>query len=147
MTELYEFSCSGRRGVEGPLRHYIPVFAKRLRLQGYSKRSVGEASGLVADFSEWLKQKKIAKEDISLKRTELYLRYRALHRRPRKSDVATMRRLLNLLREEGVIKQPPACSEPTPMQRLLDEYALYLAKNGRWRRRVWSTICRLSVAF
>jgi integrase/recombinase XerD len=126
MTESYEISCSGRRGVEGPLLPYIAVFAERLRSQGYSKRSVGEASGLVADFSEWLKQKKIAKEDISLKRTELYLRYRALHRRPRKSDVATMRRLLNLLREEGVIKQAPACPEPTPMQRLLDEYAFYL---------------------
>jgi len=105
---------------------HVAVFAEQLRLQGYSKRSIGEANGLVADFSEWLKQRKIAKEEISLKRTELYLRYRALHRRPRKSDVATMRRLLKLLRDEGVIKRPPTRIEPTPMQRLLDEYAFYL---------------------
>jgi len=126
MTGSYESLCSERRGAEGPLVPHVAVFAEQLRLQGYSKRSIGEANGLVADFSEWLKQRKIAKEEISLKRTELYLRYRALHRRPRKSDVATMRRLLKLLRDEGVIKRPPTRIEPTPMQRLLDEYAFYL---------------------
>jgi site-specific recombinase XerC len=33
---------------------------------------------------------------------------------------------LSLLREEGVIKQQPARTEPTPIERLLDEYAVYL---------------------
>jgi integrase/recombinase XerD len=126
MTASCKFSCSGRRRAEGPLVPHIAVFAEQLRLQGYSKRSVGGARRLVADFSEWLKQKNIAKDDISPEHTERYLRYRALHRRPRKTDVATMRRLLNLLREEGVIKQRPARTETTPIERLLDEYALYL---------------------
>jgi integrase/recombinase XerD len=126
MRESCEFSSSGRRGAEGPLVPYVAVFTEQLRLQGYAKSSIGEVRRLVADFSEWLKQKKIAKEDISFEHTERYLRYRALHRRPRESDVLTLRRLLNLLREEGVIKQPPARTEPTPMQRVLDEYAFYL---------------------
>ena len=126
MTEPCEFSCSGRRAPKGPLVSYIAVFAEQLRLQGYANRSVGEVRRLVADFSEWLKQKNIAKEDISPEHTERYLRYRALHRRPRKGDVTALRRLLNLLREEGVIEQPLARTNPTPIERLLDEYACYL---------------------
>jgi integrase/recombinase XerD len=125
MRESCEFSSSGW-GAEGPLVPYVDVFTEHLKLQGYAKSSIGEVRRLVADFSEWLKQKKIAKEDISLEHTECYLRYRALHRRPKRSDVATLRRLLNQLREEGVIKQRPTRIKPTPMQRLLDEYALYL---------------------
>jgi integrase/recombinase XerD len=111
---------------EGPLVPYIAALAEQMRLQGYSKISVGNATRIVADFSGWLKQKNIAKEDISPEHTERYLRHCAHHRSLRSGDAATLRRLLNLLREEGVIKQRPARTEPTPNERLLDEYALYL---------------------
>jgi hypothetical protein len=51
---------------EGPLVPYIAALAEQMRLQGYSKISVGNATRIVADFSGWLKQKNIAKEDISI---------------------------------------------------------------------------------
>ena len=65
-------------------------------------------------------------ESISSDHTARYLRYRARHRCPKRDDVATLRRLLDLLREEGVISEQPACPESTPAQRLLDKYACYL---------------------
>jgi integrase/recombinase XerD len=126
MKQSREYSWSWRQAPEGPLVSYIAAFAEQLRVEGYAETSVHLYTRLVADFSKWLKEKHIPKEDISPEHTERYLRYRALHLRPRRGDVATLQRSLNLLREEGIIPQGLACTEATPTQRLLDEYAFYL---------------------
>lgn len=126
MTQSREYSWSLRHTPKGPLVPYIDAFVGLLSTQGYIPASVHLYTRLVADFSGWLKQKNITKEQITLEHTERYLRYRASHRRPRTGDGAALRRLVHLLHEEGVIALAMETSSATPVQRLLDDYAVYL---------------------
>lgn len=116
-----------RRGPRprGPLVPYVDAFRRRSVALGYAPTTVRNQAPLISGFSKWLGQEKIPLKNISSDHTARYLRYRARHRCPRRDDVATLRRLLDLLREEEIIPEP-ACPESTPAQRLLDEYACYL---------------------
>jgi site-specific recombinase XerC len=120
--------CSGspRRTPQGPLVPYLAALERLLDTQGYTATSVRRNVLLVRDFSAWVRQRTIKIEDISPEHAERYLRYRARHRCPKTEDVAGLTRLLDLLREEGIIAQQQACREATPVERLLDQYALYL---------------------
>jgi integrase/recombinase XerD len=120
----------GQRGrrFQGPLAPFIGVFKRRSVALGYTPTTVRNQAPLISGFSKWLDQKKIAIEDISSDHTENYLRYRARHRCPRRDDVATLRRLLGLLREEGISAEPQLRRNVTPLQGLLDEYAFYLSQ-------------------
>jgi integrase/recombinase XerD len=111
---------------QGPLVPYMDAFKRRSVALGYAPTTVRMQAPLISGFSKWLGQKKIAIENISSDHMERYLRYRARHRYPRSDDVATLRRLLDLLREEGIIAEQRACRDATPVQRLLDEYTCYL---------------------
>src|SRR5262249_35847000 len=117
-----------RPSVRGPLAPYIGVFKRRSIALGYTQRTVRNQAPLISGFSKWLDRKKIPIEQISLNHVECYLRYRARSRCRRSGEVAILRRLLDLLREEGIVPEQPACPEDTPAQRLLDEYACYLRK-------------------
>jgi integrase/recombinase XerD len=115
-----------RRPPEGPLVCYVHIFSELLRKQGYVETSIRLYTRLVADFSRWLKQKNVCKEDIRPQHAERYLRYRAHHLRPRRGDAATLRHLFDLLCRDGIIAQQILPIEQTPVQCLLDEYTLYL---------------------
>jgi len=108
------------------LAPYIGVFKRRSIALGYTPTTVRNQAPLISGFSKWLDRKKIPIEQISLNHVECYLRYRARSRCRRSGEVAILRRLLDLLREEGIVPEQPACPEDTPAQRLLDEYACYL---------------------
>ncbi len=84
MTQSREYFRSLRQTPKGPLVPYIDTFMGLLSTEGYTPASVHLYTRLVADFSGWLKQKDITKEQITLEHTDRYLRYRASHRRRRK---------------------------------------------------------------
>ena len=125
MTQSHEYSWSLRRTPNGPLVPYIDAFVGLLRTQGYAPTSAHLYTRLVADFSGWLSEKNITTEQITLEHTERYLRYRASRQRPTRGDGAALRRLVHLLREEGGIAVATD-SPATPVQQLLDDYAVYL---------------------
>lgn len=113
------------RQAEGPLVPYIDVFAELLRERGYRRQSARLQIRLIGDFSRWLEQKRISLQDLTLEHTARYLRHRAHHRRPRKSDRSALRRLLDVLREHGVIAGEPIV-ELTPVEQYVIEFTLYL---------------------
>jgi site-specific recombinase XerD len=104
----------------------VDGFVGRLSGLGYAETSAHLYTRLAADFSRWLKQKNVAKEEITPEHALRYLRYRARNQRPRTGDAAALTRLLDLLTEKGVIAPRRTPIDVTPAQRLLDEYALYL---------------------
>lgn len=128
MEESHEYSRSLRRKPEGPLTPYIDAFSRLLITQGYHRTSISRYTRLVADFSKWLKKKSVTGEEITPDHADRYLRARAGYLRPAGGDASTLKRLLDLLRQEGVIKQQTAPTGFTPTQRLLDEYASYLRR-------------------
>lgn len=126
MEHSRKYSWSLRHEPVGPLAPYIDGFIGRLSVLGYAETSAHQCTRLAADFSGWLKQKNVAKEEITPEHTQRYLKYRAGNQRPRRGDVAALKQLLDQLIEKGVIAPRRTIIDVTPVQRLLDEYALYL---------------------
>jgi integrase/recombinase XerD len=126
MEHSRKYSWSLRRTPDGPLAPYVDGFVGRLSSLGYAATSAHLYTRLAADFSRWLKQKNVAKEEITPEHALRYLKYRARNQRPRTGDAAALTRLLDLLTEKGVIAPRRTAIDVTPAQHLLDEYALYL---------------------
>lgn len=113
---------------DGPLGPYIAAYAAQLLSQGYTRHSSCVKIRLVAGFSRWLDQKNIAAHEVITQHASDYLRYRKRSGyRSSLGDDAALARLLELLREQGVIARPH--DHPvTPSERLVKEYDSYLEK-------------------
>jgi len=115
---------------EGPLGAYVDALAQRLDEEGYAKASARYALQLVADFGRWLRRRRIIAVQITAEHLGRYLEYRSRHRRRRSGDAAILRRLLSLLREQGVVAQVTPI-KIAPTQRLEQEFRLYLQQERR----------------
>ena len=118
-------SGSGQR-TRGPLVPHLPAFEHLLRTRGYASTTIRHKVRLVRDFSAWLSRRAIDIEDVTLEQAVNYLRFRARQRRPGSDDVASLKQLLELLRRKGIVAQQKVCKRSTPLDRLVDRYALYL---------------------
>lgn len=119
-------SESGLRTPKGPLVPYLADFEHLLRRNGYAPTTARRKVRLVRDFSAWLSRRTINIKDLTIEQGEQYLRYRARHRRPSTDDIAGLKQLLELLRRKGIVAQQKVCKRSTPLDRLVDRYALYL---------------------
>jgi integrase/recombinase XerD len=128
MGHLCEYSWSLHGRLEGPLVPYFQAFVALLSDQGYASTSAYQRARFVAGFSRWLKKHNIVEAEIALHHVDRYLRYRGNKRCRRTGNAAALRQLLELLQQKQVIRQQPSITDNTPVQRLLDEYALYLRK-------------------
>lgn len=90
---------------EGSLGKYIDCYAVELRAEGYAQQSAELQIRLVADFSQWLAKRRISAAQITAEHFQTYLRSRARYRRPRRGDLAALKRLLNLLLRQEVIPE------------------------------------------
>jgi integrase/recombinase XerD len=102
-------SRSGLRTPEGPLVPYLAAFERLLRTHGYASTTLRHKMRLVRGFSTWLGQRRVSARRVTLKQAERYLRYRARHRRPNTDDIAGLKQLLELLREEGIVAHRKVC--------------------------------------
>lgn len=115
-----------QRTPQDPLPLYLASFERLLRTQGYAPPTIRLKMRLVRDFSVWLRKRAISLKDLSAEHAECYLRHRARHLRPRTDDIVGLSQLLDLLRKEGIVAQRQECKQSMPLDRLLDQYALYL---------------------
>src|SRR5262245_38923334 len=111
---------------EGPLGNYIGSFARQLIDQGYAQYSIQYQLRLVADFNRWLEHQRITINDVRPAHIGAYLQQRAQRTRPRSGDVAPLKRLLDILRQDGAMAKEELPIERTPAQQLADEFGLYL---------------------
>ena len=119
--------CSrSERILQDPLLLYLVAFERLLRTQGYAPPTIRIKVRLVRDFSVWLTKRAISLKDLSAEHAKCYLRHRARHLRPRTDDIVGLSQLLDFLRKEGIVAQQQECKQSTPLDRLLDQYALYL---------------------
>jgi integrase/recombinase XerD len=110
---------------EGPLGEYIDCYAAELCAEGYAQQSAEFQIRLVTDFSQWLAKRRIDAPEITADHFQPYLRYRARYRRPGRSDLAALKRLLNLLLRQEVIPEP-SLPAATPAKQLEEDFRLYL---------------------
>ncbi len=127
---------------EGPLGPYLDSYAADMHQQGYAQPTAESQIRLVVDFSRWLAKCQIIVQKITTEHWQRYLRFRARYRCPGRSDLAALKRLLNLLLRQGVIPEPPLPAA-TPADQLRDEFGLYL----RQERALAATTVRSYLSF
>lgn len=110
---------------EGPLGPYLDSYAAEIRAEGYTDHAAKLQIRLVADFSQWLAKHRICAQEITPDQVRPYLSARARYRRPHRRDPATLKRLLNLLRRQGLIPEP-SLPAATPATHLQEEFRCYL---------------------
>jgi integrase/recombinase XerD len=109
---------------KGALGTYLDRFADQLNREGYACYSSRLQLRLIAQFGRWLKQKSITVQNVTPEHTEQYLEYRRQRKRLRSGDAAPLKRLLNLLRQAGVVAEEVIVDTPT--SKLKHEFGLYL---------------------
>lgn len=110
---------------EGPLGPYLDSYAAEVRAEGYTDHAARLQIRLVGDFSQWLAKRRISAQEITPDHVRPYLSTRARYRRLHRRDPATLKRLLNLLRRQGLIPEP-SLRAATPAAHLQEEFRCYL---------------------
>jgi integrase/recombinase XerD len=129
MNRFFKDAQTIQRMERGPLGRYIILYADELIAHGYSRKSGRRKLQLATDLSRWLEQKKIVVDRILTKHVGDYLRSRkrsgvGIHL----GDRAAVMGFLKLLHEQKVTKEKIPQPLPTPGQKLLRDYDLYLQK-------------------
>jgi integrase/recombinase XerD len=129
MNRFFKDATTIERMEQGPLGHYIILYADELIAHRYSRKSGRRKLQLAADFSRWLHRKNIVAKGILTKHVGDYLRSRkgsgvGIHL----GDRAAVIGFLKLLCEQKVTKEKIPQPVLTPGQKLLREYDLYLQK-------------------
>jgi site-specific recombinase XerD len=125
INQLFTFSSTIERLRQGPLSEHLDAYAAGVAEQGYGRHSIREQIVVIADLSRWLKQKQIAVRDLDGMVVDRFLRLRRKQQRVRRGDRKALARLLAMLRQSGVVKQPQAF-EASALSRIIGEYQRYL---------------------
>src|SRR5258708_24888273 len=115
-----------RKAHERPLDCYIDLFVQRLREQQFSPESVRTQVLHVADLSRWLHARKLSVDALTAAIIDIHCREQRPSAPLRQGRRAALRRLLALLREQGVCRDV-APIELNPRQRAEEDFARYLA--------------------
>lgn len=129
MNRFFKDGRAIGRVKQGPLGHYLSLYADHLYALGYPRLSGRRKLQLAADFCRWLKRKNIPAKGILAKHVGDYLQSRKRSGiRLQPGDPAAVVGFLNLLRDHGVTRQRIPQPPLTPVQKVLREYDLYLHK-------------------
>jgi site-specific recombinase XerD len=115
-----------RKAHEGPLDCYIDLFVQRLREQQFSPESVRTQVLHVADLSRWLHARGMGVDALTAAVIDAYCQEQRPGAQHRPGYRAALRRLIAILREQGVCRDvaPVALS---PRQRAEEDFARYLS--------------------
>ena len=126
-TELYFPGSRSRKWLRaGPLAGELDAFAAQLASLGYNREFATAKLRLVRNFSHWMALEGIGLDALDERRTEAFLSTRKPGCRPR-GEVATLRLLLDHLRDGGRVRPKPAEPEGNdPVERIARRYQRFL---------------------
>jgi integrase/recombinase XerD len=110
---------------EGPLVAYLNAFASHLDAQGFKRHLLGRQIRQAAKFSRWLQSARVAASAVTEEHVQRFLWETAQRRPVRQGTAATLRRLIDYLRQLGII-DASASTELTSVQQTVAEFAEYL---------------------
>ena len=110
---------------QGPLSEYIDAYAVAQKERGYADHSIRQQIVAIGYFSQWLKEKHIALGDLDYDTVDRFLRFRQRQLRIRRGDRKTLKAIVAILAEAGIIttRQP---TTGTASSRLVDDFRCYL---------------------
>jgi integrase/recombinase XerD len=115
-----------QRSSTGPLDTPIDAVGQQLSQQGYTSSTAKYTMRLLADLSSWLQRHALTAADCHEQLAEDFLQDRYQRCRPHRSDRAALRRLLEYLRDHGVIPIPVVETAPHASDRLVGDFQHYL---------------------
>lgn len=131
MKQLFKSPRAVAFKCEGPLGFCMQEFTQHLVDGGYCRWSCRRQLQLASEFSKWLHQRDVAIRNLTPAHADRFLRHRARSKKPRRGDSAVLRRVYDLLRQKGVIAHLPEAPEPTPVERVVNEFSSYLQQERR----------------
>lgn len=111
---------------EGPLVPYLDSFAKFLLEQGFKQHLIDRRIRIVAYFSKWLKTEEVLVRDVTDAHVPRFLKVYEQSRSVQRGEFATLRRLIDFLRQLDVIGPKAVSDQSTPIQQVVSEFCLYL---------------------
>ena len=131
IDQLFTFSSTIERLRQGPLNDYLDAYAAAVAEQGYTDHSISRQIVAIADFSRWLKHKRIEVQALDRKVVDRFLQLRRRQQRVGRGDPKALARMLAMLYQTGVIKQQQLPAAGNARSRITSEFRLYLEECGR----------------
>jgi len=110
----------------GPLGAHIDTCAQQLLDQGYACWTAKYTMRLLADLSGWLQRHALTATDLNEPRVDDFLQDRYHRCRPHRNDRSVPRRLLEQLRDHGVIPAPVVDTDTWASDRIACDFQHYL---------------------
>ena len=126
MNQVIERLWVLRHDPEGPLVPYLDLFARSLDEQGFKRRVLGQKIREATNFSKWLQAEGVAAQEVTNEHVRGFFEGPARLRSVQPGELATLRQLMDLLGQLGVIRPLPEHNEATPVQQAVGAFAAYL---------------------
>jgi len=111
-----------------PLGAHLDSVARSLVALGYASSTVRTYLSCLGDFSGWIERSDVAVCDLDDRIVDTFVDERRRQGRLLRSHRAAIRRLVEHLRDQGIVRAPTPerASEPLPAARLVSQYEEYL---------------------
>jgi site-specific recombinase XerD len=103
LDQLFTLPTTIARIRQGPLSEYIDAFAVAQKERGYAEHSMRQQIVAIGYFSQWLKERHIAPGDLDYDTVDQFLRLRQQQSRIRRGDRKTLKAIVAMLAEAGII--------------------------------------------
>jgi site-specific recombinase XerD len=120
-------SATARPTRAGPFDRYVDLFAQQLREQQYSLKGARAQVLQVEKLGRWLRIKRLRVEDLDADAIDTYCAQQRCGFPLRRGHRAALRRLLGILRAQGVCREGASAVEPDPRQRVEEGFKRYLS--------------------
>ena len=116
--------------VSGPLAEYAPGYEQWLVDRGYTPEAKGVAARVwqLGQLSRWLEAEGLAPGQLTFEQVVRFVAPRRAAGRHHWSSPLSLRLPLAFLREVGLVQDPAPSAPEGPLERLIDDYRLYLAQ-------------------
>jgi site-specific recombinase XerD len=115
-----------QRLYSGPLGAHIDTWAQQLLTQGYASWTAKYTMRLLADFSSWLQRQTLTAADLNDQRVDEFLHDRYQCYRAHRDDRPILRRLLEHLRDQGLMPARVVETRMGPHDRIASDFRHYL---------------------
>jgi site-specific recombinase XerD len=127
-STIFKFPSVVRRHHEGPLGIHVDAYEALLREQGYSRGSTYVHLHIVADFSRWLRRRRLDAGDVDECTVERYLQSRRRFVDTYRGASFVPYKFLGMLRDRRIVKHKTMLIVVDPREIVVDAFRQYLSQ-------------------
>jgi site-specific recombinase XerD len=127
-SAIFKFPSVVRRHHEGPLGIHVDAYEALLREQGYSRGSIYVHLHIVADFSRWLRRRRLDAGDVDECTVERYLQSRQRFVDTYRGASFVPYKFLGMLRDRRIVTPKTVPVVVDPREIVIDAFRQYLSQ-------------------